>query len=174
VNEPLDELKTRLSLIEQRNEFLDNIKATKSDLTDLKAAKADRSALDDLDKRTGGLESKFAIAVAIAIVFGLGGAGIGGLLLRAQNSIQDLSKQSQDLEARFKSMLPTIDAAKNKAVSEVDDAGKTIQSAIEKNIAERLKIETHQFCTGEYDGPCAPVPRYDPRDYSINKIAGTL
>ncbi|APO52371.1 hypothetical protein LUI11_38575 [Bradyrhizobium diazoefficiens] len=33
-----------------------------------------------------------------------------------------------------------------------------------------MKVSTQQICTGEYDGPCSPYRRFDPRDWPMTRI----
>lgn len=68
--ETLEELGKRAAALEQRAITLEHIKSDKAEVA-------------DVVKRTAALENKFGIAIAVASVLGLGGAGIGVLLYRA-------------------------------------------------------------------------------------------
>lgn len=143
-------------------------------LSSTDSAKVDRKEFVDLEKRIVSLETKIAVAAGIAIVIGLGGAGIGGILLKAYDQIENLSAQVTKQKTDY-------ETTKLNLIKEITDAGKQKVAEIygtSGDIISRIKIEHHQFCTGEYDGPCAPLRRFDPRDDSpesaANKICGTM
>jgi hypothetical protein len=170
------EFNSRASALEQRAQSLEQ---RTSALEYTKAAKTD---VDAVEKRAGSLESKFGIAIAVAVVLGLGGAGIGGLLLQAQNKIVDLTDATGKLQKQVDGIGPQVSKAEEQAISHVGDAEKkaeeqikvnsdAIVTTVTKDLMGRLKVSTHQFCTGEYDGPCPPLPRYDPRGLDINGLA---
>ena len=135
-----------------------------------------------LKDRTTSLETKISIAIAVAVVLGLGGAGIGALLVRAHNQIDALNTQAAAIKAELAGIEPKISAATSKSITAVADAGQTaiqritrasnaLKGDIEQNLIGRLRVSVYQFCTGEYDGPCLPIPRYDPRGLDNNKVA---
>lgn len=141
--------------------------------------------VEALKDRTTLLETKIAIAIAVAVVLGLGGAGIGALLIGAYNQIGGLKTKARDIEEDLLKIEPKITAATSKSITTVADAGQTavqqitaasnaLKGDIEQNIMGRLRVSVYQFCTGEYDGPCPPIPRYDPRVHDNDKIAEGL
>lgn len=167
------------------------VAAVESRATSLDLGKPDKKELSDIDKRTTALETRFAIAVAVAVALGLGGAGIGGLLVKAYDQIDSLKGQIaslntqtatlktgvDELEPKIDALKQSFDNAKTSIINEIAEAGKKkileIYSSA-TDIVGRIKIEQHQFCTGEYDGPCQPLPRYDSRDWSPEKVAQTI
>ena len=138
--------------------------------------------VEGLQHRTTALETKVAIAVAIAVALGLGGAGIGLLLVRANDQIAALRTQAATVKVDLDGIEPKITAATTKSVSTVSASGQAavqqitaasdaLKGEIGQNLMDRLKVSVYQFCTGEYDGPCPPIPRYDPRGLDNNKVA---
>ncbi len=173
------------------NDLTKRLTAIEGRATSLEFSKSDKKELSDIDKRTTTLETRVAIAMAIAVALGLGGAGIGGLLWNAYNQIDglkgqiaSLNTQTAALKINIDELKPKIDTlkqsfenVKTNMINEITEAGK--QKILEvyrsaTDIVGRIKIEQHQFCMGEYDGPCAPLPRYDSRDWSAERVAQTI
>ncbi|WP_298367479.1 hypothetical protein [uncultured Bradyrhizobium sp.] len=188
MNDSIDEVRSRTSTLEQRTTALEQrvsgFEYSKADKQDVDG-KADDQQFEKLKDRTTSLETKFGIAVAIAIVLGLGGAGIGGLLVSAQNKIQELGSSTTTIRKDLDGIEPKIATAEQAAISKVSEAGvsaadrikenaNSIESRVTQDLMSRLRVVTHQICTGEYDGPCPPFPRYDPRGLDLNAVAQKL
>ena len=72
-----------------------------------------------LDDRVEKLEHKMTAAIAIAIVLGLGGAGISFLLKDAYNQINDLHNQLNPLEEAKQTAISSVKASAKAATDDM-------------------------------------------------------
>lgn len=96
---------------------------------------------EDLEKRVGVLEVKMGAAIAIAVVLGLGGAGLGGLLLYSYQRISELSQK--------------VDTADQKLISATTKAENDIKDTAVNYLADfNAKLRTIRI---DADGSIHPV-----------------
>lgn len=169
-----------LGVIKEKMNTLDRLKANREDV--------DKNKFE-LSQKLSDIESKLRIGVTIAVILGLGGAGVGLLLVNAkkqidllQNGLAQNSEKLQRLSEVTNSELARVTGAVNQAVSdgiarqraEADALSNRLSNQLGTDLMRRLRISVHEFCTGEYDGPCPPLPRYDPRNFTPDAIAKRL
>jgi predicted nuclease with TOPRIM domain len=188
----VDDLAKRTAALEQRTTATEFSKADKKEIDDIKKdlsplqqrtsaiefSKTDKKDFDELKTRPDRLESKFSIAVGVAIALGVSGAAIGGLMANAYNRINKIKDDTSKLDSTVSGLNPkvdalngkvdtlnnTVDTLEAKVIRDVTEVGKAkvleIYNAANQAIA-RLTIVQHQFCIGESAQRCAPLPQHD-------------
>lgn len=175
VNRRLNAFESRTIAIEGRTTGLEGRTTT------IELKKSDKDELSVVKDRVAKLENSYTTAITVAVMLGLGGAGLFGMLWNAKDQIDKVQTQTRTLKDELDELNPKLQTAKDEvnsakthALQEIDstrsssvgavNAAKTDSinaiNASASTIAHHVKVNYHLFCVGESDNGCSNLPRW--------------
>lgn len=95
-----------------------------------------KERVDDIDKRIGALENKIGIAIAIAVILGLSGAGIGTFLYNIYTRLDSVRIEIDEQRTAVREVKKEVADITPKISSTTSDAIQAIGVAEKKNLEQ--------------------------------------